>query len=146
MSGFNKVILMGNLTADPDVSVKGETKMAKFTVAVQRNFKDKDGNYGTDFVRSTAFGKTADFLEKYFKKGSNILVEGEWRTDNYKNKNGDTVYTNDCSVSKVHFAGGKSSGTSHNDSIPAPDTQATMSDDFVEVDMKAGGDIPFFSD
>lgn len=97
---MNKVILIGRLTADPKLTFGGEknTAIAKFGLAVQRDGKDK----GADFINCTAWGKTAELIEKYVTKGQMLGVEGEWRTGSYE-KDGRKIYTNDCNVSRIEF-------------------------------------------
>lgn len=97
---MNKVVLMGRLTADPDVkTVQGNDplKIARYTIAVDRR-GDK-----TDFPVCKCFGKTADFAEKYLRKGTKILIEGQIQTGSYENKNGDTVYTTEVIVDHHEF-------------------------------------------
>ena len=155
---MNKVILIGRLTKDPDIRYQGEKNLAtlKTTLAVQRSYKDKDGNYGADFITISAFGKTCEFIEKYFHKGSQMVVEGEWRTGNYE-KDGNKVFTNECVVSKVEFCGSKADNENTNQqTLPTPDAEpkekkhnrpeanTSSDDDFVEIDSSQVGDIPFF--
>ena len=75
----NKMFITGRLTADPEVRYGGanNTAIARFTLASQRNYKDKDGNYVSDFIKCIAFGKTAEVLEKYGKKGVKLIVIDE---------------------------------------------------------------------
>lgn len=107
---MNSVALVGNMTRDPEVRQAGETSVARFTVAVSRRFKNKDGNYDSDFIQCQAFGATAQFIEKYFHKGDKIGVTGEIRTGSYTNNSGDKVYTTDVNVNTVEFVQSKSSG------------------------------------
>ena len=102
---MNKVIANGNMVRDPEIRMAGETKTARFSIACKRSFKDKDGKYGADFLNCVAFGKTADFLEKFFHKGSPIMVEGRINTGSFTNKDGVKVYTTDVAVEKVEFNG-----------------------------------------
>lgn len=99
---MNKVFLIGRLTRDVDYKSAGETTVAKFNVAVDR-FKKGEA----DFINCVAFGKTADFINNYFSKGSKIVIEGRWQTGSYTNKEGQKVYTNDCVIDKVEFGEGK---------------------------------------
>jgi len=100
---MNKVFLKGNLVKDIDVRMTpSEMKVARFVVATKRNVKNKDGNYDSDFISCVAFDNNADFICKYFGKGSGILVEGNIRTDSYE-KDGDRVYTTDVVVERVEF-------------------------------------------
>lgn len=107
---MNKVTLIGRLTKDPEMryaEVKGEQKaIARFTLAVNRRYS-RDGEQQADFISCAAFDKTAEFIEKYFTKGSKIAVAGRIRTGNYTNKDGITIYTTDVIVREVEFAGSK---------------------------------------
>lgn len=108
---MNKVILMGRLTADPELR-QTQTGLAviRFTVAVNRRFTNKQtGEREADFISCTAWKQTAEFISRYFKKGSMICVEGELRTGSYQDKNHPDVthYTTDVLVSNVEFTGSK---------------------------------------
>lgn len=101
---MNQVNLIGRLVRDVDMrSARNEdqTAIALFTLAVDRNGKD------SDFISCRAFGKTAEFLEKYTAKGQRIGVTGQIRTGSYENNKGEKVYTTDVIVSQVYFADGK---------------------------------------
>ena len=138
---YNRVILMGNLTRDPEMSYSKDMPIAKFTVACSRKYKNKDGVYEADYVRCVAFQKTAEFIEKNFKKGSPILVEGSWQTGSFKDKKGDTIYTNECSVATASFAGRSgSNGSSADTSAPT-----SQDDDFISAPNTNDVDIPFFN-
>lgn len=118
---MNKVILMGRLTRDPDVRYsqnENSTAVARFTLAVDRRFK-KDEQQSADFISCVAFGKTAEFFEKYMKQGSKICVEGRIQTGNYTNKDGQKVYTTDVVVENVEFAESKGSGNNAAQAQPA---------------------------
>lgn len=99
---MNIVALMGRLTRNPDIRyAQGENAMAiaRFTLAVDKNFKKKDDK--ANFINCVAFGKIAETVEKHVFKGSKIAVIGEWTTGSYKNKDGNTVYTNDCNICRM---------------------------------------------
>lgn len=88
---MNKVILMGNLTRDPEIRYsQGENSLAiaRFGIAVNRRFA-RQGDTDTDFFNCTAFGRQAEFVEKYFRKGSRMLMTGRIQNDNYTNNNGE---------------------------------------------------------
>lgn len=109
---MNKVILMGRLVRDAEVRYSaGNNSMAvaRFTLAVDRRFK-KDGEPSADFISCVAFGKSAEFVEKYVKQGTKIALEGHWQTGSYTNKDGQKVYTNDCVVDSMEFAESKKKG------------------------------------
>lgn len=103
---MNKVILVGRLTKDPEVRQAGETSVARFTIAVDRRYK-KDGEQDADFPSIVAFGKTAEFTEKYFKKGMKIALEGRIQTGSYTNKDGVKIYTTEVIAEAVEFAESK---------------------------------------
>lgn len=100
---MNKVILSGRLTADPYTNIVGETSVTTFTVAVRRNYKNKDGEYESDFIRCEAWGKTGATIEEYFTKGSAIELIGSWLTGNYE-KDGNLVFTNIMLIESFSFA------------------------------------------
>lgn len=104
---MNKVILVGRLTKDPDVrertSGSESFKSARYTLAVNRATKDQNGNYQADFISCSCSGKTAEFAEKYLKKGIKIAVVGRILTGSYTNNEGQTVYTTEVRVSEHEF-------------------------------------------
>ena len=92
---MNKVILMGRLTRDPDIRYsQGEkaTAVARYTLAVNRSFK-RDGDPDADFINCVAFGRAAEFAERYFRQGIRIVISGRIQTGSYVNKDGVKVYT-----------------------------------------------------
>ena len=105
---MNKVILMGRLTRDPEVRyAQGNgTAVARYSIAVNRVFK-RDGEPDADFLNCVAFGKLAEFAEKYLKKGTKILVSGRIQTGSYANKEGQKVNTVDIVVEEQEFAESK---------------------------------------
>ncbi len=113
---MNKVILMGRLTADPELrQTPSGVSSCSFSVAVNRKFVNKQtGERQADFIRCIAWRQTAEFINRYFNKGSMICVEGELRQDNYQDRNHPDVmhYSYTVQVDNVEFAGSKSeSGT-----------------------------------
>ena len=115
---FNRVVLMGRLTAAPEMKATSEgTEYCKFTVACDRNFTKKGEEKQADFINCTAWRQTAVFVNKYFNKGSMILVEGQWRHEKYL-KDDETRYSDFCQVESVSFCGGKNESGS-NGTAPA---------------------------
>ena len=114
---MNKVILMGRLTRDPEIRYsQGEssTAVARFTLAVDRRFKREGANEQTaDFISCVAFGKTAEFMERYTHQGTKLVVEGRIQTGSYTNKDGNKVYTTDVVVENTEFAESKASDSSN---------------------------------
>lgn len=106
----NKVFLQGRLTADPEVSMtRNGKKVANFSIAVERPFKGQDGNRKTDFLKCEAWGKNAETVERFFKKGSMILVVGAVYQDSYTDNNGNRREKVWINVDEVHFCESKKS-------------------------------------
>lgn len=100
---MNKVILMGRLAKDPEIRSTADGKtIASYSLAVNRSFK-RDGDPDADFLNCVAFGKPAEFAEKYFKKGMQILVTGRIQTGSYTNKEGHKVYTTGIIIESQEF-------------------------------------------
>ena len=113
---MNKVILMGRLTRNPEVRYSaGDSSMAiaRYTLAVDRRFarRGEDNNGATaDFISCVAFGRSAEFAEKYFHQGMKVVVTGRIQTGSYVNKDGQKVYTTDVVVEDQEFADSKNQG------------------------------------
>ena len=126
---MNKFLGVGRLTRDPDVRyTTGDNGMcvSRFSVALDRKYK-KDGEQSADFPSCVAFGKTGEFIEKYFKKGMRIGFEGRIQTGSYKDNNGNTVYTTDIVVEQCEFVESKS------DNTQAPPTETADTDGFMQI-------------
>ena len=109
---MNKVILMGRLTRDPEIRYsQGEraTAVARYSLAVDRRFK-REGEPDADFLNCVAFGRQAEFAEKYLKKGTKIALTGRIQTGSYTNRDGVKVYTTDIVVEEQEFAESKAAG------------------------------------
>ena len=107
---MNKVILMGRLTRDPEVRYsQGEqaTAIARYTVAVDRRFRRDGDSQTADFIGCVAFGRQAEFAEKYLRKGTKIALTGRIQTGSYTNRDGQKVYTTDVVAEAVGFAESK---------------------------------------
>ena len=111
---MNKVILMGRLTRDPELrySNKGEeqTAICNYTLAVDRRQRNQDGSTPADFIPCTAFGRAAEFAEKYFTQGLRVLVTGRIQTGSYTNRDGAKVYTTTVIIEEQEFADSKKDG------------------------------------
>lgn len=129
---MNKVVLIGRLTKDVETRY-GETAVARISVAVDRRTKDKQ----TDFINCVAFGKTAEFLDKYFHKGMRIALSGRIQTGNYTAKDGHKVYTTDVVVEECEFC--ESKGAAEN--RPAPSQKGD--DDFMKIPDDDLSELPF---
>lgn len=142
---MNKVILMGRLTRDPEVqTTQGGTVVARYTLAVDRRIK-KEGEQEADFIVCTCFGKAAEFAEKYFKKGTKIIVTGRIVTGSYTNKDGQKVYTTSIIAEDQEFAESKTASQgegAQNSTAPAAG-QATDPSGFMNIPDGIDEDLPF---
>jgi single-strand DNA-binding protein len=129
---MNKVLLMGRLTKDPETRGEGDKKAAKFTLAVDRKFK-KEGSTEADFISCVSFSKSAEFCEKYLKKGTKVVLVGRIQTGSYTNKEGAKVYTTDIVVDEIEFA----------ESKKEEGKAAEPDNDFMSIPESAKDDMPF---
>ena len=106
---MNKVILVGRLTRDPETRQAGDTTVTRFSLAVDRRFRKAgdETSPSADFPSCVAFGKTAEFVSKYFKQGVKIALEGRIQTGNYTDKDGVKHYTTEVIAEAVEFAESK---------------------------------------
>ena len=143
---MNSVILIGRLTRDPEVryGASSQTAIGKFTLAVDRGGKDKNGeDRGADFIGITCFGRQAELVEKYVTKGQQVAVQGRIQTGKYE-KDGRTVYTTDVIADRVEFLGkGNGQSSSGSFSSGGQSSQSSTSDDIPEGFSKLDDDIPF---
>ena len=150
---MNKVILMGRLTRDPEVRYsQGEssTAVARFTLAVDRRFarRDNGNEQSADFIGCVAFGKTGEFVEKYFRQGSKAVVCGRIQTGSYTNKDGQKVYTTDVVVEEVEFAESKAAASNASlggsDYQPQPASAPSGAPDgFMNIPTGLEEELPF---
>ena len=139
---MNTVNLVGRLTRDPEVRyTDGGASVAKFSLAVDRRFK-KEGQPDEDFPNCVAFGKTAEFIEKYFTKGQRMGATGRIQTGSYTNNEGVKVYTTDVVVENVEFVESKGSGGGQVDSAPQH-TPSAAGDGFMNVPDGIDETLPF---
>jgi single-strand DNA-binding protein len=131
---MNNVILMGRLTRDPDIrwtSGYDQTQrcVARFNLAVDRRTTDANGNRQADFISCVAFGKTAEFFERYVHKGTKMAIEGRIQTGSYTDRDNRKVYTTDVVVERAEFAESKRGDSSNNsaDSSGGSEPQYTES-------------------
>ena len=138
---MNKVILMGRLTRDPDVrysSGDGSTAVARYILAVDRRFH-RDGDATADFIGCVAFGRQAEFTEKYLRQGTKIAITGRIQTGSYTNREGRKVFTTDVVVEEQEFAEGKNAERPRE--LGA--TPQTNTDGFMTIPDGVDEDIPF---
>ena len=149
---MNRVILMGRLTRDPDIrySQGGDNmEIARFTLAVDRRGRRQDGadQQNADFIGCVAFGRTAEFAEKYLRQGTKIAVTGRIQTGSYTNKDGQKVYTTDVVLDDIEFAESKNAqggdagaGAYHAPSRPEP---SAAGDGFMNIPDGIDEELPF---
>lgn len=147
---MNKVILMGRLTRDPEVRYsQGEnaTAIARYTLAVDRRFNRNNDDQTADFINCVAFGRSGEFAEKYFHKGTKIAVTGRIQTGSYTNKDGVKVYTTEVIVEDQEFAESKSaSQQAGNEYVPtgrAGSAPMAAGDGFMNIPDGIDEELPF---
>lgn len=141
---MNKVILMGRLTRDPNVRYTQQNSsqesmcVARYTLAVDRRGA-RDGQQSADFISCVAFGKNGEFVEKYLKQGTKIVVTGRIQTGSYTNRDGQKVYTTDVVIEEQEFAESKKAAGEKAESAGYTDT----GDGFMSIPDGIDGDLPF---
>ncbi|HHV11413.1 MAG TPA: single-stranded DNA-binding protein [Clostridiales bacterium] len=154
---MNKAIIIGRLTRDPEVRYsQGDNSMAiaRFTLAVDRRFKRAGETQEADFISCVAFGKQAEFVEKYFRQGMKMVLSGRIQTGSYTNKDGQKVYTTDVVAEDIEFAESKGSnpgggdsgyqGNSNNQSNNfRPEPSSAMGDGFMNIPDGIDEELPF---
>ena len=148
---MNKVILMGRLTRDPSISytqansAQESTCVARYALAVDRRF-NRDGERKADFISCVAFGRQAEFAEKYLRKGTKIAITGRIQTGSYTNRDGQKVYTTDVVVEEQEFAESKAASAEHAANFaPAdrPSPSNAVSDGFMNIPDGIDEELPF---
>ncbi|HIU74518.1 MAG TPA: single-stranded DNA-binding protein [Candidatus Pelethocola excrementipullorum] len=154
---MNKVVLMGRLTRDPDIRYsagENSTAVARYTLAVDRRFK-RDGEPTADFIGCVAFGRSAEFAEKYFRQGIRIVIAGRIQTGSYTNRDGVKVYTTDVVVEEQEFAESKSASAENSGSFggggfggapspsAAPSSAPASADGFMNIPDGIDEELPF---
>ena len=150
---MNKVILMGRLTRDPEMrnTQDGGLAVTRYTLAVDRrvsrNNQQNADQPTTDFISCVAFGRSAEFADKYFHKVIKIVIEGRIQTGRYTNKDGQTVYTTDVVVENQEFAESKNAqggGDYSNSYSSAPSASAPVDDNgFSKIPDGIDEELPF---
>lgn len=142
---MNKVILIGRLTRDPEIRYsqgQNGSAVAKYTLAVDRKFK-REGEANADFINCVAFGKLAEFAEKYLRQGVKIAVTGRIQTGSYTNKDGVKVYTTDVVVEEQEFCESKGSSQQNNTQPTQSPYGPTSSDGFMNIPDGIDEELPF---
>ena len=151
---LNVVALMGRLVYEPELkTTQNGTNVCSFRIAVDRSFTRQGEERKADFIDVTAWRQTAEFVSKYFQKGSMIAIEGSLQTTSYQDKNGNNRKAFEIVADNVHFASSKSGGSTGTGSyaprqeVPreaaqeAPSYSAGSNEDFAVIDD--GEDLPF---
>lgn len=142
---MNKVIISGRLTRDPEVRYsQGENSVAiaRFTLAVDRRIKKEGDN--ADFITCIAFGKSAEFFEKYVKQGTKMAIVGRIQTGSYTNKDGQKVYTTDVVVEESEFAESKNNSSNGNENQSSrPEPSSAIGDGFMNIPTDLDSELPF---
>ena len=144
---MNKVILMGRLTREPEVRYSqgaSQTAVARFTIAVDRRFK-REGEPTADFLDCTAFGRQAEFIERYLHKGVKVVVCGSIQNNNYTNRDGQMVYGFRIMVDEVEFAESKNaqSGNEGGYTAPVRTPNTSISDGLMNIPDGIDEELPF---
>ena len=139
---------MGRLTRDPEVrysQTDSNMAIARFSLAVDRRYKKQGDETTADFFNCTAFGKQGEFVEKYLKKGTKIVVIGRIQNDNYTNKDGQKVYSVQIMVEEIEFAESKASSQSNagNDGSAQPQMGEPDADGFMNIPDGIDNSLPF---
>ena len=144
---MNKVILLGRLTRDPEVRYgigENATAVARYTIAVDRRFK-RDGEQNADFIGCVAFGRNAEFAEKYLRQGTKIVLTGRIQTGSYTNRDGQKVYTTDIVVEEQEFAESKAAaaGNSGQGNYSRSSSAHSDANEFMTIPDNIDDELPF---
>lgn len=138
----NVCVFCGRATADPKVTyTQGDKPMciARFGLAVDRRGRDK----GADFPNMTAFSKTGEFVEKYVKKGTKVVIRCHYQSGNYTNRDGVKVYTHDFIVDDIEFAESKAASSQNQDAQKLSTTPGNSVDDYMNIPDTIDEQMPF---
>ena len=142
---MNRVILMGRLTRDPNISYSqgGDNKaIARFSLAVDRRGKKNDNEPTADFIGCVCFGRQAEFAEKYLRQGTKVAVQGRIQTGSYTDRNGNKVYTTDIVLDDIEFAESKNAND-NSYSAPSRPAPSAAGDGFMNIPDGIDEELPF---
>lgn len=142
---MNKVILMGRLTRDPEIkwtnTQNKQMAVARYTLAVERRNR-RENQQSADFINCVAFGKSAEIAEKYFHKGTKLVVVGRIQTGSYTSKEGMKIYTTDVVIEEQEFAESKAAAS--NPSNQEKPENSSYENGFLNIpDEDEGEELPF---
>ncbi|MCQ2449713.1 MAG: single-stranded DNA-binding protein [Clostridia bacterium] len=140
---FNLVVLTGRLTADPELKTTANgISVTSFSIAVNRSYRSGEEPQ-TDFINIVAWRQRAEFITKYFKKGSLIGIEGSIQTRRYTDKNGNPRTAFEVVVNNAQFVESKRDSAPGTDGVPAASFSNAGVNDFAEIDNGSDDDLPF---
>ena len=142
---MNKIIIMGRLTRNPEIRYtqgENQTAIARFSLAVDRRWK-REGEPDADFFNCTAFGRQAEFVEKYLKKGTKIAITGRVQNDNYTDRNGQKVYSVQIMVDEMEFAESKSKNAEAGQQDGSSERPSYTGDGFMAIPEGTEDELPF---
>ena len=143
---MNKAIMMGRLTRDPEIHYSnGGTTIARFSLAVDRRFK-REGDPTADFFDCTCFGRQAEFVEKYLRKATKIVMSGRIQNNNYTNQEGVKVYSTQIMVEEIEFAESKAASAESNNTYQPtgrPSPSDAIGDGFMNIPDGIDEELPF---
>lgn len=139
---MNKVVLVGRLTKDPEIKLtSNQTQFCNFTLAIDRKFKDANGQRQADFISCVAWKQTAVFIQKYFKKGNRIGVAGSIQTRSYDDQNGQKHFVTEVVIDEAEFVESQNNATIQ---VEVEDTQPQLSEQVAGlIEDQQGGTLPF---
>lgn len=144
---MNKAILVGRLTKDPELKTTGSgVSVCSFTIAVNRRFKNAEGNYDADFINCVAWRQQAEFISKYFSKGRMVGICGSIQTRNYEREDGQRVYVTEVVADEVSFVDSKSQSDGASSQPQTANTGSNTNSfgaDDGFIPMPADDDLPF---
>lgn len=131
---INNVVLMGRLTADPELkTTPNGTSVTSFSLAVERNYAPKGQERETDFINVVAWRQTAEFICRYFRKGSMIAIEGSIQTRKYQDRNGNNRVAVEVVANQASFCGSKNEGANTRRQEPSDPLNVDTDDDFEDL-------------
>lgn len=135
---MNKVELIGRLTKDPELRyTKNNIAVASYTIAINTGYGEKQQ---TDYINISTWGKSGEFVNKYFKKGQAIAIVGRLKNNNYEDKNGNKKYTIEVITEDIEFIGGKSQEENQEENIEIPQNYKSEYEDTITLD---DDELPF---
>ena len=147
MASFNKVILIGNMTADPELKqTQSGVSVCSFSIAVNRRFKSENGQQDTDFINIVAWRQSAEFVSRYFKKGNPILICGQIQTRNYTDNQGQKRYVTEVVADEVSFVESKGESKSAEPTVSIPPNPANFGNKSYMPSAYTGNNNPQFEE